>query len=375
MRIAIDTVSARAGGGQTYLRNLLSHDLPFADMSVTVLAVPSLILPSLGKGVERLDVDPRAANPFLRFMWYWQVPRLLQDLQADVLFAPGGILAPRSGDVLRVTMSRTMLPFDRRQAARYGVGYRRFRLAALNRVLLRSLTSADLAVFVSGHANKVLAGQWGVRPPRTAVIPHGVNRSFAERHRRPDWLPSDPYLVYVSNIEPYKNHLAVVRAFALAARRRPGSEKLVLVGRESFRRSARSLRLELVQLGLEGRVILAGEIAHHDLPGVYQHAAVGIFASECENCPNVLLEAMAAGQALLVSERPPMPEFARDAVWYFDPASPDDLAGKLVDLLEDEELRRELGTRASETARRYDWATTAGRTWEAIRALAEEPPS
>jgi len=106
------------------------------------------------------------------------------------------------------------------------------------------------------------------------------------------------------------------------------------------------------------------------LPAVYQHAKVNIFASSCENCPNILLEALAAGRPVLCSDYQPMPEFAGNAVRYFDPYNPEQLAEKLIDLLDDSALRTDLGLRARARSERFHWTDTADKTWNALAALA-----
>ena len=68
------------------------------------------------------------------------------------------------------------------------------------------------------------------------------------------------------------------------------------------------VRREIRDLGLDGDVVVTGSVPYEDLPGLYAHAKLNVFASDCENCPNVMLEAMGSGRPLLVSAKPPMPE-------------------------------------------------------------------
>jgi glycosyltransferase involved in cell wall biosynthesis len=126
------------------------------------------------------------------------------------------------------------------------------------------------------------------------------------------------------------------------------------------------VRREIERLGLQGDVVLAGNVPYDDLPAVYSHATINLFASECENCPNILLEAMGSGRPLLSSDRPPMPEFAGDAAVYFDPSSPEDLAGKMDHLLDSAELRAVLSSKVRERAKRFRREDSALRTWRAL---------
>src|SRR5258705_9042007 len=103
--------------------------------------------------------------------------------------------------------------------------------------------------------------------------------------------------------------------------------------------------------GLAGRVARRGNRPYAELLAANHHALVTVFASEAENCPNVLLEAMAAGKPILCSRRPPMPEFGGDAVWYFEPSNVEELSTQLLRLLRDPPARTQLGARAAQHSR------------------------
>lgn len=369
MKLVINALSARTGGGLTYLRNLLAVDPP-GDVQVHVLVLPGTELPRLSKGVRVHQLPASLGNPFVRMAWErLRLPTVLRRLGAEVLFCPGGTIGLRPPSGCRtVTMFRNMLPFDRAQRSRYPLGYTRARTTLLEPVLLRSMRKADLVIFVSRHALEVLEPRLNDYPGTRIVIPHGVSDDFRAAARRslPKWLPLAGYLLYVSNFEPYKRQLEVVQAFQRLQHRRPGMEKLVLVGPASSAAYTASVKAEVARWRLETEVVINHEVGHANLPAVYQHATVGIFASECENCPNVLLEAMAAGRPLVVSNRPPMPEFAGSSALYFDPTDPTELAERLHQVLRDPDRRRRMGAIAASEALKFDWNKTAERTWQAL---------
>lgn len=360
------------------MEELLGQDTPDG-VRVNAIVPESMLPRQLGRGVALVKVDDRVRRPMSR--WVWEqvaLPPLLDRLEADVLFCPGGT-TPRSrvDNRFLVTMSRNMLPFDRLERARYRPGYIKARLAVLERVLLRSMMSADLVIFVSDYALQVVTDRASGSIRRSIVIHHGVDERFRGGGclPRPKWLPEGDYVLYVSNFEPYKHQLSVVRAFGRIRSNRVESLKLLLVGPESSSRYSREVRHEIHRLGLGSDVLVRGQIAHLELPAVYGYARVSVFASTCENCPNVLLEAMAAGRPLVVSNRAPMPEFARGSALYCDPEDPIDLARKIGCLLKDSNRSVNLGRLAAEEARKYDWTATANRTWLAIlKAWQESTP-
>jgi glycosyltransferase involved in cell wall biosynthesis len=373
MRIVINAMSARYGGGKTYLWNLLEHMEICEDVRIFVLAEPSLALP-VRRNVQRVDVGSFASNPFLRSLWErFRLRSLLTSLKADIYFCPGGVLGVRPPEgVQTVVMFRNMLPFDDKTRCRYGLGYMKVRNTLLRRFLLESMSRANLIICVSSYARNIIEGLLGQCKLATTTIHHGIANRFRPSGElsmeRPGWLPRKAYLLYVSFMELYKNQIEVVRGYAALRRCRTTPEKLVLVGHNRSGYGHKVLR-EIRKLGLENDVILTGNVAYEDLPALYHHAAINIFASSCENCPNIMLEAMAAGRPMVVSNQGPMPEFGGDAVLYFDPSDPADLAAKLSLLLGDDKMQSELGKKVQLASSKYDWRKTASATMTAMRNL------
>lgn len=374
MRILINALSARRQGGQTYLRNLLEFVPRDGSVEVLLLAPRSLELALEHPFVHRRVIFRLLENPFARAAWErLALARVARDFRADVLFCPGGLVAGAPSQCKVVTMFRNMIPFDDRQRARYPLGYERFRNWLLHRLMLRSMLRADLVIFISNYARQVVERHARGRPIRSVVIPHGIATQFriatnASTTRDARRFGSR-YLLYVSYIDFYKAQLEVVRAYASFKQQRGSDLKLLLVGPENPV-YGRKVREEIDRLGISADVIITGALPYRDLPSLYQNATLNIFASESENCPNILLEAMAAGRPVLSSNRPPMPEFAGDGVLYFDPAVPAELARSLCSLIDDRAAMEELGRRAVKRSEAYDWQATAANTWDAMRRFA-----
>jgi glycosyltransferase involved in cell wall biosynthesis len=269
-------------------------------------------------------------------------------------------------------MFRNMLPFVPSLHARYSWGWARLRLWILAKILLGSIQRADHAIFISEHGRQVIEGLTPTPLKGTSVIYHGLGERFKTSDREgmdpPVVAAGTEYLAYVSIFDYYKNQVEVVRAFDLVKRSRPTREKLLLVGPDHSPYSA-LVRREIRDLGLDGDVVVTGSVPYEDLPGLYAHAKLNIFASDCENCPNVMLEAMGSGRPLLASAKPPMPEFGGDAVLYFNPANPEDIAAKILEVIDDPQRQRQLGALAAERAENFSWRETTRQTWAVIEAL------
>ena len=105
-----------------------------------------------------------------------------------------------------------------------------------------------------------------------------------------------------------------------------------------------------------------GEIVFNELHFRYSEADLGLFASSCENMPNILLETMASGLPIAFSNRVPMPEVLGDAGVYFDLEQPVDVAHALHELIESPPLRAELAQASYQRARQYSWQRCANET-------------
>lgn len=376
LKVVINAFSARLGGGQTYLRNLLVYMPERDDLEVLVYAPAGLELPNHPR-LRRMATRWPTTNPLLRTLWERLVlPRMLRRAQADMLFCPGGVVATTPPTGCRVvTMFRNMIPFDPNTCKNIPWGLQQLRNVILKRVMLKSMANADLTIFISDHARGVIEAMTRIKNPVT--IPHGISRafrSFNQALERPAFLPEGEYLLYVSRFDVYKHHYEVVSAYARlpdALRRRFA---LVLAGEADLPEAVRVRQL-IERLDLGERVRLLGSIPYSELPAVYHHAHLVLFASSCENCPNILLEALGSGRPVLSSNVMPMPEFGGDAVAYFSPFDPEDILKTMQKVLNDNDYSQYLAAAAGRRSARYDWESTAKATWAHIFHLIEASPA
>jgi len=377
--IGIDASNLRLGGGITHLQGLIGQ------AGVEENGIGRLIVWSGRATLNELTSAPRvtlAHDPRLdgsvlgRSLWQrFGLPRALRQHGVDILFQPGGIITPVPVPV--VTMSRNLLVFDAQERRRYGWSYTRIRLGLLNRLQRRAFTRADGVIFLSEYARqKVLAGL--DRPPRWSILlPHGVNTDFF-REPRParcagEFSAERPFRwLYVSALAPYKHQWLV--AAAAARLRREGLPLAVdFCGPTTWSRSQREFQKTLAELDPRGQYVsYHGHVPYGRLTQYYHSADAFVFASTCENLPNILLEAMASGLPIACSNRSPMPEVLKDAGVYFDPEKPEEIAGAMRQMMVDPDLQTRLATKAHEYAKEYSWEKCARATFAFLTQVARE---
>ncbi len=380
-RVCLDGANLRAGGGVTHLRELLGAGDPrdAGVSSVTVFA-PRATLDRLPDApwLQKLS-HPRLEGGLAERAWFQSVA--LGDLAArhgDVLFVPGGTSATRFRP--RVVMSRNMLPFDRGERARFGArGRTRARLTALRALQARSFAQAVGLIFHTEYARAAVTPVLASVPPAVAVIPHGVDPRFvmAPRPARAlaDCTADDPLrVVLVSVVAPYKHQWTVAEAVArLRAEGLPVRLDLYGPGEHAGMRT--TVTQQIAAYDPAGRFLAwHGPVAFEAIHAVYQRAEVFVFASSCENMPNILLEAMAAGLPIASSSKRSDARGARRRGRVLRPRRPRD--GRhglraLRRLAEDHTLRARCAARAHDGATQFSWTRCADETFAFLAEVAE----
>ena len=374
MRLCIDASNLRAGGGLTHLvellRNVDASQYGFERVYVWASRATLELIAERPWLVKR--TDPVLEANFLRRA-VWQMRRLGELARSDgcnLLFVPGGTFATDFRPV--VTMCRNMLPFEWREILRYGISLQALRFLMLRFAQARSFRRASGTIFLTRYAHDAVRRLTGRLTGPVRIIPHGVDaRFFAPAHLPvADRSTARPFeIVYVSIIDHYKHQATAARAVArLAARGHAVS--LTLIG-PAYPPALRHLRSVLKEIDPEGGVIrYLGPIAHANIHAAYARADIGLFASSCENMPNILLEQMAAGLPIACSDRGPMPEILCDGGVFFDPEDVESVCSAILTLTSSPALRTRTAQAAQRLAHQYSWAKCAGETFEFLASIA-----
>lgn len=376
MRLGIDASNLRAGGGVTHLVELLRAAQPQEhDFAQVIVWGGASTLARLEERSWLCKAHEPLLDRSLPIRLCWQ--RFMLDRRARlahcaVLFAPGGSF----GGTFRpfVTMSRNMLPFELSEARRYGCSRMFPHLMLLRWLQSNTFRSADGLIFLTRYARAGVLRTVKRPEGKTLTISHGVDARFLCQPRVQKGLDSysgsKAYrILYVSIVNPYKHQWHVVEAVA-RLRRRGLPLQLHLVG-PAWPAAMRRLRKAMRQHDPLGQfTYYHGPVPYAELPRQYREADAFVFASSCENLPNILLEAMASGLPIACSNRGPMPEVAGDAAVYFDPEDPVDIARAIEQLVVDPDLRARKAQAAFEQARLYSWQACAQETFRFLRTVA-----
>ncbi len=376
MILGIDASNIRAGGGITHLTELLRVAEPqgsgferivvwSGQSTLSLIDDRSWLIKSHSPILDR--------NIFYRMFWQRFIfSGLARKAGCNIIFVPGGTYTARFTPF--VTMSRNMLPFEWHEMLRYGWSLMTLKLLLLRFAQSFTFKNTDGLIFLTQYARKKVTKIIGGRIAENTIIPHGIDRRFLCAPRKQEeieqYSSARPFrIVYVSIVDVYKHQWHIVEAVSkLRMSGLPVS--LDLIG-PAYSPAYRRLNIVLTQIDPNGEFIhLQGSIPHAELQFEYKKADLCVFASSCENMPNILIEGMASGLPIACSNRGPMPEVLGDAGIYFDPENKDEIASAIRQLIDKKSLREEKSCLAYERVQTYSWQRCARETLKFLADVA-----
>lgn len=376
MRLALNLLAAVSGGQLTRARAFLDRfERHAAGRELIVIKHPS-ILAAYTSTRNRRVIDIPIALDWLRSLrrMTWEcrsLARLVRAQSADAYLSFSHYLPPINAlGIPTIVGVSNLEPFS--IEARADESFRaRQRLRALRWTIDSAARRATRVVALSEACRGVLIGR-GIEPRKIIVAPNGVDDYWGqptECSRLLARLPIEkPFVLYVSHLHRYKNHLRLVEAYAQMPTAIRESHQLVIVGRPYDQDYFRAIKALGDLYGLRDTLVVMPCEGEETLRALYQTAKLFVFPSLIENSPNILLEAMMAGAPVASSNLAPMPEFCGEAAEYFDPLSVANICAKLQALLQNPALLQELRARAREQAGRFSWDEFVFRVLEAVDA-------
>jgi len=317
-----DVLGRNRTGEETYVLNLL-RQLPLVAPDLQIAAVtrhPDLV----PDGVDALALPARSQELRMALT----LPRLLRRVQPRLAHFQHALPLGWNG---RTVVTLHDLHFERDPGV----------MGPLDRIVFKTVVPraarrADRVLAVSERTKQDAVELYGISAEKIVVTPHGVDPAFS-----PGEGGHDGYLLFVGAIQARKDPLAAA-AIAEAA-----GLPLVVAGPEKEPALARELRARGADL--------RGWVDKPELAGLYRRAAALLLPSRFEGFGIPVLEAMASGTPVVVSDDPALREVAGDA------AAPD-----VASALAERDHWRRLGlARAAE----FSWERTARLTADVYREV------
>ncbi len=246
-------------------------------------------------------------------------------------------------------------------------------LRLMRRLIPLSARRATRLVTGSVHAAEEIARHLHVPREKIAVIPYGlrpaaasVDRDEARAQVVARYGLKERYVLAVGLLQPRKNLLRLLEAFARLAPARPDVQ-LAVVGATGWGNEPFHARLG--ELALGDRVVLCGRVPDADLWLLYRAAARLAYPSLYEGFGLPPLEAMACGTPVVASNTTAIPEVVGEAGLLCDPLDVAALAEALAAVLDDAALAARLSEAGPARAAQFTWAQAAAAYLQLFREL------
>lgn len=379
MKICLNLLAATAGGQLTRARAFLDRFEQHAKDCELLVLKEQQVLPEYGSRSRRevlnVAIGLGRLKALRRMVWETvAMPRVLRQRQVEVYLTFSHYLPSTvPSHVASVVGVSNLAPFSDLAWSEEGLVVR-LKMALLRRSIVGSARRATSVIALS-NACRAMLEQAGIAAGAIETIPNGVDDFWRETDSQTASVPWDNFLLYVSHFHRYKNHARLLRAYSQLPLQLRQSHPLVMVGRSYDRRYYREIRALTSQLGLNKQVVIEPGKDTASIRALYHRATLFLFPSMIENCPNILLEAMASGAAVLASNQPPMPEFGGDGAVYCDPLDVHGMTRSMESLLNDSGRRKRMGERAAVLAQRYSWEEFVGRVIDVCARASKTVPN
>ena len=389
IRLFINGLAASAGGGLTYLRNVIPHLARRVDVETTAALNPAMQAEFAGLSNLSFVPGARSGGAARRFVReQTTLPGLIRRSGAQVLISAGNF-ALWNSPVPQILLSRNSLytssDFLRDVRARgdYAIWADTLVKGWLAR---RSIRSAEITAAPSEAFAEELRN-WSGR--KVLCLHHGFDPDAFGSDAAP--LPSDVQnqmeqgkdalrLLFVSHYNYYRNFETLFRALPiLNSRLNQKQVKLFLTCRLNTEENPGSYQAEAASslvnnLRSSESVVELGTIPYRSLHRLYRACHIYVTPAYTESFAHPLLEAMSSGLPVVASDLPVHREICRDAAIYFPRFSPDVLAERVLQVHQSPELAETLSRNGLARAQDFHWSTHVEQLLALARKLMSANP-
>jgi len=367
--LGIDATNIRSGGGVTHLIELLNINQisQFGFSKIIIWGSEKTLSLIAEKDWIQKEFPFSSYNNFF-FRFYWQTFLLKHSARkcnCDLILVPGSTYLGNFRPF--VTISQNMLPFENKELKRYGFSLMSLKLLILKLTQSLTFVNANGLIFLSEYAQKKICNLLVLNPAKTIIIPHGINNIF---HSFPKiQYDLDHYsinnkfkIIYVSKIDMYKHQWNVVKALRDLYYDGYPIEVTFIGGSypSAFFKFNKEVKKDP---NYSNYINYVGELPYDKINTEIRKADLFLFASTCENLPNILLEGMASGLPILSSKFGPMQEVLYDSCLYFNPENYIDIKKSILEYILSKELRSRCANKTSILSKNYNWENSSKETF------------
>lgn len=193
-----------------------------------------------------------------------------------------------------------------------------------------SAKRADILLTVSEYSRRKISELYGINKNRIQITPNAVSKSFlnTDLASNQDILDLGKYILYVSRIEPRKNHLSLLKAFIeldLASK----GVKLIFIGKKDIVFADLKVFVDNIHEQVSKSIIWLENVSYDELKLYYNHCELFVFPSFAEGFGIPPLEAMVYKKKMLCANSTAMADFGLPDEVTFDPHDVNEIKTKI----------------------------------------------
>jgi glycosyltransferase involved in cell wall biosynthesis len=235
------------------------------------------------------------------------------------------------------------------------------------------LEGADILFAISSSVARDIVDCYpSIDANKISVTPLGVDSHFFQAGNQGSTKNARPFFLYVGNRTLYKNFSRLLEAFGYSGLGRDFDLRVISPGGSGFTRDEAEL---VAKYDFQQHVDLLTSVSDAELCKQYANAQALVCPSEYEGFGLPILEAMASGTLVAMSNTSSMPEVGGDVALYFEPHDAESMANCLmrVACLSSEE-RRERIEQGVARARTFTWERCQQQTVDVLQRLGVTQP-
>ncbi|MFC1656214.1 glycosyltransferase family 4 protein [Patescibacteria group bacterium] len=370
MKIAIDireTAIGKAGKGY-YTFHLVQNLLNLDTQNTYILYTdnPSAVFE------ENDRVKIKVVSSFLSILWHKSVLKDAYKENVDIFFAPTSYIIPAIHNPKKIKVVMTV-----HDLVAFLLPDRHNKKAVITEkaFLKRALNKVAKVITVSDNTKEDLAEYFEIGREGIEVIYPGASSAFknllgtgletVDDYRKSMHL-TEPFILAVGTLEPRKNFVTLIRAFAQIVEDFP-NHNLIIAGKKGWYYD--EIFKAAHKLKIENKVRFLGYVSEKDLVRLYNGAEVFVYPSLYEGFGLPPLDAMQCGCPVITSNISSLPEVVGDAAVMVNPNDIDSIATEMKRVLSDENLRKQMKSKGLDQAREFSWEKSAKKLLELFNII------
>ena len=300
--------------------------------------------------------------PFARLWTHVRLANELRRRTPDVFFTPAHVIPFSYRGISVATVHDLGYHYFPAAHTRRQLTYLKLSTRSNGRISRRIIadseaTKADLIKFYNLDSRKIEVIYPGIDPQLKPVT--GANRLEAMRQK---YNIAAPYLLYIGTLQPRKNLLRLIQAYAATGL----PHELVLAGSQGWRSRPMLDAINRLDPSTRRRVHLTGYVDDGDKAALISGATALLYPSLYEGFGFPLLEGQACGTPVMAANTSSLPEIAGGAALLVDPEDSGALAESIKQIVENNDLRLMLRNNGTVNVKRFTWEKTAAQVLQTL---------